>query len=162
MDELSLTLKQLPETLLLILDPVIAVASEARDGYQAKDIRSALAPVVELATERNIAVLGITHYLKRHSTLASDPLDWVIGSRAWDAVARMVLAVDDTPAGRVPMRAKSNLGPTRGGYSYTWEEKAVKKEGVKGLAIRFVESVEARISFLKTQLQPSANLERQY
>ena len=43
------TLKRYPDTRLLILDPIIAVAAEARDGYRANDIRKALEPVVDVA-----------------------------------------------------------------------------------------------------------------
>ena len=104
---------------LLVLDPIIAVAGNARDSYRAEEIRRALEPVQRLARDHNIAVLGVTHFLKRHNSTGSGPLDRVIGSQAWGAVARAVLVVDKNDSGnRILMRAKSNFGPTKGGVQY--------------------------------------------
>ena len=136
------TLKRYPDTRLLILDPIIAVAAEARDGYRANDIRKALEPVVALAQSLDVAVLGVHHFLKRHGAQTSDPLDRVLGSQAWGAVARMVMVVDSISTGRALMRAKSNLGPTAGGYGYTLEDTPIGTDGITGLIVRFGETIE--------------------
>ena len=103
---------------LLILDPVLAVASSAKDEYRANDIRKALAPVEKLAAEKNIAVLGITHFTKGSKGMAT--IERAIGSQAWGAVARMMWAADrpDPDAPRILARAKNNLGPSGDGFAY--------------------------------------------
>ena len=72
---------------LVILDPILAIAAGARDTYRPEDVRKCLLPIQALTRGRGVAVLGITHFLKRHNSTGSDPLDRVIGSQAWAAVA---------------------------------------------------------------------------
>ena len=128
---------------LVILDPILAIAARARDSYRPEDVRKCLLPIQALTRGRGVAVLGITHFLKRHNSTGSDPLDRVIGSQAWSAVARIVWAVDklDT-GGRGLMLAKSNLGSSAGGYTYELVEELLPTDdppaaAVAGLTVRF-------------------------
>ena len=103
---------------LVILDPALEIIAGVRDEYRANDIRQALKPVVRMAEDRGIAVVAITHFLKRHNSSGSNVLDRVLGSQAWGAVARVVLGVGQQESGRVCMRAKSNWGPDQGGFNF--------------------------------------------
>ena len=129
-------LKKRPGVKLLILDPALSIANKTRDEYRANDIRKALEPVQSLADEAGIAIVCITHFLKRHNSMGSNILDRVIGSQAWGAVARMVLAVEQQNAGRACMRVKSNWGLNHGGFSFEIASEQVKK-GIEGKYIQF-------------------------
>ena len=118
MPGIAARMEQLDNPKLLVIDPVLSLVSSVKDNYKATEIRKALQPVQKLATERGIAVVGLTHFLKRHNSQGSDTQDQVIGSQAWVAVARMVWAVGKTEAGKALFRVKSNLGMTEGGFTY--------------------------------------------
>ena len=69
--------------------------------------------------------MGISHFTK--GTAGRDPLERVTGSVAFGAIARLVwvTARTENEAGevvRVLARAKSNIGPDDGGFSYTFEQ----------------------------------------
>ena len=112
-------IEEISDVGLILLDPALAIAGKARDEYRANDIREALEPVVRLAERHNVAVVAITHFLKRHNASGSNSLDRVLGSQAWGAVARMVLGIEIKGADtRVCARIKSNWGPTGGGFMF--------------------------------------------
>ena len=103
---------------LIVLDPVVAVI--VGDSHKNSETRRDLQPVVGMAEELDVAVLGITHLSK--GTTGREPLERVMGSIAFAAVARVVLATVKARDPRQPhrlVRAKSNLGPDRGGLEYT-------------------------------------------
>ncbi len=143
MPALAQALENKPGVRLVILDPILSIAAGVRDSYRPEDIRQCLLPVQALTRARGVAVLGITHFLKRHNATGSDPLDRVIGSQAWGAVARIVWAVDTLDdGGRGLMLAKSNLGPSAGGYTYQLVEEQLPTDDpngqpVAGLKVRF-------------------------
>ena len=140
---LARALEDKPDVRLVILDPILAIAAGARDSYRPEDVRKCLLPIREVTRVHGVAVLGVTHFLKRHNSTGSDPLDRVIGSQAWGAVARVVLAVDKLEdGGRGLMIAKSNLGATCGGYTYKFVEEPIptddpSKQPVAGLKVYF-------------------------
>ena len=76
---------------------------------------------MDLATNINAALLGITHLSKGGQ--GSDPAQRVIGSIAFTAVARVVLVAarvqgNDGEDKRILARSKSNIGPDNGGFEY--------------------------------------------
>lgn len=106
---------------LLIVDPIVSAI--IGDGHKANDVRRGLQPLVDLAQSLDCAVLGITHFSKGSS--GRDPLERVMGSQAFGALARgvMVAAKDassdeNLPARRFVARAKSSNGPDGGGFDY--------------------------------------------
>ncbi|WP_341675224.1 AAA family ATPase [Niveibacterium sp. SC-1] len=104
---------------LVVIDPlVLAIAG---DMHKANDVRAGLQPLLELAATCQASVVGITHFAK--GTVGGRPLERVIGSQAFGAVARVVLAAGrrEGQSDCVLVRAKSNIGPTDGGVSYTLE-----------------------------------------
>ena len=130
-------------TRLVIIDPALSVAADARSEYSASEIRKALEPVKKFAERHDLAVLMITHFLKRHNSSGSGVLDRVHGSQAWGAVARMVLAVDSLKGGKTLMRAKSNLGPNEGGWTYDLEQVSDGlPKGITATRLNFGEPVE--------------------
>ena len=106
------------ELRLVVLDPVVAVING--DSHKNSETRRDLQPVVSLAEQLDVAVLGITH-LSKGST-GREPLERVMGAIAFAAVARVVLATVKPRDRRLPhrlVRAKSNLGLDHGGIEYT-------------------------------------------
>lgn len=104
---------------LLIADPVVSAVSG--DSHKNTEVRRALQPMVHLAARLDCAVLGISHFSK--GTSGRDPVERVTGSIAFGALARLVLVTakgeDDA---RLLARAKSNIGPDGGGFSYTLQQ----------------------------------------
>ena len=113
---------------LLILDPVLSAVGG--DSHKAAETRRGLQAVVDMASARTIAVLGITHF--RKGSANTDPAERVIGSQAFVALARMVLVaskVEDPEGGkltRIVARAKSNISADDGGFEFFLEQSEVK------------------------------------
>lgn len=106
---------------LMILDPVLSAVGG--DSHKAAETRRGLQAVVDLAAARNIAVLGISHF--RKGGKSTDPAERVIGSQAFVALARMVLIAskvvdpeDSSSLKRIVARAKSNISPDDGGFTF--------------------------------------------
>ena len=145
MARLQESLRTQKDVKLIILDPALEIASKARDEYRANDIRQALAPVQRLAEIHNLAIVCITHFLKRHNATGSNVLDRVIGSQAWGAVSRMVLGVEQQREGeaRVCMRVKSNWGKASGGFYFFIKPENIG-DGINGKAIEFGDSIDGK------------------
>ena len=108
---------------LLIVDPVVNAVSG--DSHKNTEVRRSLQPLVDLATKLDVAALGISHFSK--GSAGKDPTERVTGSLAFGALARVVMAAakTETEGGeeqRLFARAKSNIGPDGGGFSYTIEQ----------------------------------------
>jgi len=128
MAKLEAALKQIGDVVLLIVDPVASAVPG--DSHKSNDVRRALQPLVDMISRRNIAAIGITHFSK--GTAGRDPTERITGSIAFGALARVVLVAakedsdpdeqkDDPTDRRIFSRAKSNIGPDGGGFSYRIE-----------------------------------------
>jgi AAA domain len=116
---------------LLLLDPLMSRLSDRLDTHRDAEVRLALEPLAALANRAHLAVLGIIHHNKSGST---DPLQVVMGSRAFTAVARSVHTVildpdDETGRRRLFGTPKNNLGrsdlPT---FSFAIESFAIQTD----------------------------------
>lgn len=95
---------------LLLLDPLMSRIAGKLDTHKDADVRQALEPLAALADKTEAAVLGIIHVNKGSS---KDPLNVVMGSRAFTSVPRAALYVAEDPDnehGRVVGQSKNNLG----------------------------------------------------
>ncbi|HEY8007177.1 MAG TPA: AAA family ATPase [Methylocella sp.] len=107
---------------LLIIDPVVAAIGTKTNSHNNAETRNSLQPVLDFAEATNCAVLGITHFTK--GTAGKDPVERITGSVAFGALARIVLiasknaASNQSEAPRILVRAKSNIGPSGGGFGY--------------------------------------------
>jgi hypothetical protein len=100
------------DAVMLILDPLISRLDGKLDSHKDADVRRALEPLVAAADLINITVLGLIHHNKSGS---SDPLQVIMASKAFTAVARSVHTViydpdDDSKARRLFGTPKNNLG----------------------------------------------------
>ena len=97
---------------LMILDPLMSRLDAKLDTHRDGEVRQALEPLVRTAGRARLACLGLIHHNKSGST---DPLDLVMASKAFTAVARSVHTVlrdpdDDTGHTRLFGTTKNNLG----------------------------------------------------
>lgn len=121
---LQIAMQRIGDVKLLIVDPIVSAIS--KDGNSNSDVRRGLQPLVDMANASGCAVLGISHFSKGGA--GGEPAGRVVGSIAFSAVARVVLAVakvkgDDGEEKRILVRAKSNIGPDDGGFEYALEQK---------------------------------------
>ncbi len=107
---------------LIVIDPIMSVIPGGLDTHKDREVRQALEPLVRFAGASGVSVLGLIHVNKSGG---ADPLNTVMGSRAFTAVARSVLyAIEDseTEEGAEPRyilgHPKSNLGPKQPSIGY--------------------------------------------
>ena len=122
LQRLEAKVRELGDVVLTIIDSLAQLVSGNSNSNT--QVRKDLDPLVAFAEQTGIAILGLTHVVK--GSKKKDPLDRVNGSTAFGAVARVVWIVarhesDRTGDGvsrSVLVRAKSNIGPTDGGFAY--------------------------------------------
>jgi predicted ATP-dependent serine protease len=79
---------------LLIVDPLSAALNGSVDSHRDQDIRRALAPLVALAEDADLALVAVAQWNKGQS---GDALTRVLGSRGLTAAVRSVLAFGVSP-----------------------------------------------------------------
>ncbi len=98
------------DVVLLVLDPLTSVMDGRIDAHRDREVRKALEPLAQLAEDTGAAVLGNVHLGKG---LGTDPVNLILGSRAFSAVARVALVAardPDDESSNVLSVEKSNLG----------------------------------------------------
>ncbi|WP_368639728.1 AAA family ATPase [Castellaniella ginsengisoli] len=122
--QLMMKIAEIGGARLVIIDPIMSAV--AGDAHRANEVRRDLHDLVVLARS-DVAVVGISHFSKGGAKTAQNPLDRVIGSQAFAALARVVLVTARRSGAdeRVLARAKSNLGPDGGGFEYLVESLAI-------------------------------------
>lgn len=119
LDQLLPAIRELRPAAIMV-DPIVSAV--AGDSHKNAETRRSLQPLVDLAEQFNLAVIGISHFSK--GTTGREPLERVTGSLAFAALARVVLAAAKLPADnphgaeRILARAKSNIGPDEGAIGY--------------------------------------------
>jgi hypothetical protein len=118
MAHLEFVASKIPDLALIIVDPIVSAVSG--DSHKNAEVRRGLQPLLTLAADTGAAVIGITHYAK--NTAGRSTTDRVIGSVAFSAVARIVMAtaMGADGEGRL-VRSKSNVGLTGDGFVYSIE-----------------------------------------
>jgi hypothetical protein len=79
---------------LMLLDPLMSRLSGKLDSHRDGEVRQALEPLTGVAERADVAILGLMHLNKAGG---ADPLNAVMGSRAFGAVARTVSLVVPDP-----------------------------------------------------------------
>jgi hypothetical protein len=117
MASLLVAVRDLPELVAMLIDPIVSATSG--DSHKNAETRRGLQPLVDTAIERNLVLLGITHFTK--GTQGRDPIERITGSLAFGAIPRVVwgAAKGDTEDGpRKLVRIASNIGQSGGGFEY--------------------------------------------
>lgn len=110
----------------LVLDPIISYVDG--DPNATKDVRAALDPVRDMATELNIAIVAVHHHKKGLSNAAEK----LSGSHAWrDASRSHILVVKDEDTGvRFATVEKGNYTGKR--LSFSFETEGVVYQNARG------------------------------
>jgi putative DNA primase/helicase len=98
---------------LVQIDPISAYLGVGKvDSFRTTDVRAVLAPLVELAAERGVAIIGILHFNKKVDV--TNALLRISDSLAFGATARHVYAVVDDAENKrkLVVRGKNNLATT--------------------------------------------------
>jgi putative DNA primase/helicase len=150
--QLESTVGALGGASLLIIDPIVSAVSG--DSHKGNDVRRDLQPVVDFAARFDCTVIGITHF--RKGSQGASPVERVLGSQAFGALARIVLvcAKNEEDGSRVLALAKSNISKDNGGVKYAIEPvvivggiettKIVWGETIEGTAREILESFEPK------------------
>jgi len=112
---------------LVVIDPISAYTGSV-DSHNNSEVRGMLAPLAELASKHQIAVVAVTHLSK---TGGSKAIYRSMGSLAFAAAARAVWAITkDTgdPQRRLFLPAKLNLGKDPDGLAYRIDDGRVAWE----------------------------------
>jgi putative DNA primase/helicase len=107
---------------LLIIDPVVSVTQDMNNALQ---VRMSLLPVVEMAQQHGMAVLGITHF-RKSSGESGNIGERIIGSSAFLQVARMVwyaMKPPDMDSSRLFFKGDTNLAESDEGFLYEVESR---------------------------------------
>ncbi len=153
---------------MVILDPLISRLSGKLDTHKDQETRQALEPLADFAERMQLALVGLIHTNKSGT---NDPLDAVMASRAFSAVARSVLFVMRKPRSDDDLlqgdngddtylcgHVKCNGGPRQPMLSYRIVEKVVAGTGderVVGSKIEWGEEIAMTIEeALEASRQP--------
>ncbi len=102
------------DVVLCQIDPISAYLGVGKvDSFRSTDVRAVLGPVVELAAELQIAIIGVLHFNKKVDI--TNALLRISDSLAFGAAARHVYGVvgDATNRRKLVVRAKNNLASDR-------------------------------------------------
>ena len=103
---------EIGDVVLVEIDPISSYLGVGKiDSFRTTDVRAVLGPLVELAEELKIAIIGIMHFNKKVDI--TNALLRISDSLAFGATARHVYGViDDADNNRkLVVRAKNNLAP---------------------------------------------------
>ncbi|WP_104192912.1 AAA family ATPase [Cryobacterium sp. Y82] len=116
----------------VILDPVISYVGG--DPNKPKDVRTAMDPVRDLATELNISIICILHHRKGAGTAAEK----LSGAHAWRDIARSHIFVvkDEETSMRYATVEKGNYTGARLSFSFETEEVVYPNPTGKGKPIK--------------------------
>jgi putative DNA primase/helicase len=117
MPALEQALNAQPDARLVVIDPIAAYMGKT-DSHRDADTRGTLAPLAQLAAERNVAVVYVMHLNKSAGAKAGHR---VSGSGAFIAAARAawLVAPDKADPKRLILaQMKNNLAPNPGGLAF--------------------------------------------
>jgi putative DNA primase/helicase len=101
---------ELGDVKLIIIDPISAYLGVGKvDSFRTTDVRAVLTPLVNLAAEMKIAIIGVLHFNKKMDV--TNALVRISDSLAFGAVARHVYGVidDEENDRKLFVRAKNNV-----------------------------------------------------
>ena len=110
-------LKERPDTLLVIFDPLSAYLGAA-DSHRDADVRQVLGPLCQLAADHRITVLGIGHLNKNE---AQSAMARFMGSGGIIAAARSAYLTASIDGQLMMLPVKNNLAPHEDASGLTYE-----------------------------------------
>ena len=122
MHQLNGLLTEIPETRLVIFDPLSAYLG-VKDSHRDADVRQVLGPLTDLASKNGVTILGITHLSKNASNSA---MARIMGSTGIIAAARAAFLVTEKDDDLMFLPVKSNVAPKMGGLTYQIVSKTIE------------------------------------
>jgi putative DNA primase/helicase len=119
LDLIAAKVRELGDVALVIIDPITAYLGSKIDSHRTTEVRAALMPLEQFATEFHVAVLAISHPPKSPSMKA---LNFIAGSGAFTHAPRLTFLVIEDPeiVGRSLLLAvKNSLGKKAAGRGYS-------------------------------------------
>lgn len=114
---------------LIVFDPISSALTSARNIDSEEGLRNALDPIIDMAEETQVAIIGLKHFTKLES---ADPAKLMGGNRAWSMIARstIMLARDPEDPARVVVGVhKNNLAAPTPARHFRPEIVEVEAEG---------------------------------
>jgi putative DNA primase/helicase len=137
LDALRRKIAEVSNVVLIIIDPISAYVGTGKiNSHMTADVRGFLAPLVDLAAEKRVAILGIMHFNKKNDV--TNAMLRIADSLAYVAAARHVyFVVDDAEVEnrRLFMRAKNNLSSDNKALGYFTSAKMVGTDEKTGKEI---------------------------
>jgi hypothetical protein len=119
------------------IDPLSSyLGVKKMDSFRTTDVRAVLAPVVALAAEMGVTILGVPHFNKKMDV--TNVLLRISDSLAFGATARHVYAIvnDADHERKLMVKGKNNLAPARQqALAYKFAEKIVAQDPANDEAI---------------------------
>ena len=115
-------IEEIGDVIMVLIDPISAYLGVGKmDSYRATDVRGVLAPLVGLAEDKRVAIIGVLHFNKK--TDVTNALLRVSDSAAFGAVARHVYAVieDAEHERQLFTKAKNNLASKSGARTLAFQ-----------------------------------------
>lgn len=114
---LDMEIKRIGDVRLVVVDPITAFLGDV-DSHKNAEVRALLAPLKDLASRHEVAVLAVSHLNKGNG---GNALYRVSGSLAFVAAARAAWLIIKDPEDeqrRLVLPCKNNLAPDVGGFAY--------------------------------------------
>jgi putative DNA primase/helicase len=115
--QLRLLLYDVPDTKLIIVDPISSYLGKINDSKEL-EVRQALGPLIALAAENGIPVVGIKHFNKDSEKAAIYRPGGSIGYVAVARAASIFVKDPKNESRSLMLMIKSNLGPKPDGLAY--------------------------------------------
>jgi putative DNA primase/helicase len=122
--------------IMIQIDPISAYLGIGKiDSFRTTDVRAVLGPLVDLAAELRVAVIGIMHFNKK--TDVTNALLRISDSLAFGAAARHVYAAinDADNKRKLFVKAKNNLAPDTKALAYSFDLREVGQDHQTGAPI---------------------------
>ncbi|KAB1858223.1 AAA family ATPase [Acinetobacter tandoii] len=154
MDLLLEYAKKIDGLKLLMIDPIVSAVGG--DMHRANDVRRSLQTIIDFAQDIGCAVIGITHFAK--GTAGTIPVDRIIGSQAFTALARMVwtAARREDENDCILVRAKSNISELDGGIRYEIEQCTVS-DNIEATRVNWLGPIEGSARELLSDVESTEN-----
>ncbi len=128
--KLKALIREIGDVALVIIDSVTAYMGKI-DSHKNTDVRAVLAPLGELAEERQVAIASVTHFTKGSGGASTKAIDRIIGSVAFVAAPRIGLTVisdPDDPDRRLFLHVKNNISRAPQGLAFRIEQHVVASD----------------------------------
>lgn len=160
MVRLDMEIRRIGDVRLVVVDPITAFLGDT-DSHKNAEVRALLAPLKDLASRHEVAVLAVSHLNKGNG---GNALYRVSGSLAFVAAARaawLIVKDPDDEQRRLVLPSKNNLAPDVGGFAYRigtamtsvgnvpvihWEPERVDVSAIEALSPDFERDARAEAS----------------